>query len=829
MLHNYLIIAWRNLWNNKVFSLINIIGLAVAMASCLLIYLYISFERSYDSFHENGKNIYRLIGTRIIDGVQDGPQSTLSPSYGILLQSNFPEIEDYTRLYPEAAAEFSIQSDHLAKQSSPEEKVFYADPAFLDMFSFPLLVGDANTALDEPNNIIITESLAKKYFGWESSINQPNKILDQIMSFDKFNYKITGVVKDIPNNSHIKFNALISMETLKSWWSDFDEGGAWQESVIYYRLNPNADIKILTDNIRELFEKKSYATFTFYLQPISEIHLRSAGYKGEWEVRGNIQIIRFLMIICLFILAIAWTNYINLTTARSMKRAKEVGIKKIVGAGKKQLIEQFLLESTIINLVAILLAITLVQVLLPYFEKLVGEDLQVNLVNSDFLIIIPVFLVLGVIVSGLYPALLLSSFKSISMLTGVKIRWTNKAGLRKALVVVQYMITFSLILGTFTVYKQLSHMRNSALGFNMQQMLIVRAPKFNNSDIGAAKFNVFKNNLRPQKGITGVTASNDIPGGKNLGGALRFTSILNNEEIITFFPVVSVDPDFFETYEIKLKYGRMFSNIIGKDQQSIIIMEQTARNLGFVHPEDALHAKIYTTKQNRKMNDKTPLKTINPTVLGIVDDYNHNSLKAQLQPLIFQKVNSIKTHRPFLYYSIRLEIPEGGYDQLSELISLVKKNYREVFKESSFSYFFLDDYFNSQYRSEQKFGIIFGIFSILAIVIACLGMFGLSLFTLHQRTKEIGIRKAHGASITGILVLLSKEFIKLIIISILVAIPITFVPLRGWLQTFAYRIDLSWWLFAIPAIVITVIALLTISYQSIKAALANPVKSLRYE
>ncbi|MCK5208421.1 MAG: FtsX-like permease family protein [Cyclobacteriaceae bacterium] len=258
------------------------------------------------------------------------------------------------------------------------------------------------------------------------------------------------------------------------------------------------------------------------------------------------------MIICLFILAIAWTNYINLTTARSMKRAKEVGIKKIVGAGKKQLIEQFLLESTIINLVAILLAITLVQVLLPYFEKLVGEDLQVNLVNSDFLIIIPGFLVLGVVVSGLYPALLLSSFKSISMLTGVKIRWSNKAGLRKALVVVQYMITFSLILGTFTVYKQLSHMRNSALGFNMQQMLIVRAPKFNNSDIGAAKFNVFKNNLRSQKRITGVTASNDIPGGKNLGGALRFTSILNNEEIITFFPVVSVDPDFFETYEIKL-------------------------------------------------------------------------------------------------------------------------------------------------------------------------------------------------------------------------------------------------------------------------------------
>jgi len=829
MLRNYLIIAWRNLWNNKVFSSINIVGLSVAMAASLLIYLYISFELSYDDFHENGKNIYRLVGTRIIDGIQDGPQPTLSPSYGHLLESNFPEIESYARLYPEAEADFSIQSDHLVTQSSPEEKVYYADPAFLDMFSFNLLAGDAKTALDEPYTLIITESLAKKYFGWDASTNQPNQILDQFIWSADYRFKITGVVKDIPDNSHIKFNALISMESLKSWWSDFDDDGAWEELVTYYRVDPNADIKILTDKIRKLFEHQSYTTYSFYLQPIREIHLHSVGYKREWEVRGNILIIRFLLIICLFILTIAWTNYINLTTARSMKRAKEVGIKKIVGAGKKHLIDQFLLESTIINLIALLLAITLVQVLLPYFEQLVREDLQLNLVKKDLLIIIPGFLALGVLVSGFYPALLLSSFKPISMLTGLNIRWSSKVNLRKALVVVQYTITCSLIMGTITVYKQMSYVQNSNIGFDLQQMLIVKAPKFNDSDIGAAKFKVFKNRLWTQKGIAGVTASNDIPGGTNLGGGLSFSSVFKNEKIYYYFPVLSVDPDFFETYKIKLKVGRTFSDVGGKDQQAIILMEQTAKDMGFINPEDVLNAQVYTRKQNRKMNDTTRQKLINPTVIGIVEDYNHNSLKEPLQPLIFQKVNSIKTHRPFLYYSIRLEIPESDYDQISNAISLVKKYYQEVFAESTFNYFFLDDFFNSQYKSDQKFGSIIGHFSILAILIACLGMFGLSLFTLQQRTKEIGIRKTHGASVLAILVLLSKGLIKLVLISIMVAIGVTFIPLSSWLQSFAYRIELSWWLFTIPAIAIVGIAVFTISFQTIKAALANPVEALRYE
>ncbi|MCK5278941.1 MAG: ABC transporter permease, partial [Cyclobacteriaceae bacterium] len=348
--------------------------------------------------------------------------STLGSGYGPFLNSNLPEIEEFARLQIEDDTEFDFQYGPLENQSSREDKVFYADPSFLDMFSFPLLVGDATTALDEPNSIVITESLAKKYLGWNPQNDQPNDILDQSIIYKTNFFKITGVAKDIPSNSHIKFNALISVETIKtSWWRGFDNEEGMGECILYYLLNPNTDVTALTEKIVGLFEKR-YAesmkklniTFSFQLQPIREIHLSSGDFKGEMEVRGDIRIVRFLIIICLFILAIAWTNYINLTTTRSMKRAKEVGIKKIVGAGKKQLIEQFLVESTMVNLIALLLAITMAQVLLPYFEQLIGKDLQVGLFNRELLIIIFGFLVLGVFVSGLYPALLLSSFKSFS-------------------------------------------------------------------------------------------------------------------------------------------------------------------------------------------------------------------------------------------------------------------------------------------------------------------------------------------------------------------------------------------------------------------------------
>lgn len=838
MLRNYFIIAWRNLWNNKVFSLINIVGLAVAMAACLLIYVYISFEKSYDNFHEDGDNIYRLVGSSTYDGDKKPTETYLSPFLGWFLQSNFSEIEGFARLQYEEMAEFSIQSESNEIRTFREEKVFYADPSTLDLFSFPLLAGDPKTALNEPNCIVLTESLANKFFGWDGNNHQPSEILDKTIKFHNTKiFRVTGIMQDIPSNSHLHFSALLSMESVKSWSKKYDEKEGWGWNLLYYRLVPNTNPTELSTKIQELLElryseamEKYKMTFNLQLQPISKIHLHSVGFADTIEVRGNNQIVRFLIIICLFILAIAWTNYINLTTARSMKRAKEVGIKKIVGAEKKQLIEQFLVESIIVNMFALLLAITLAQVSLPYFEQLVGKDLQLELLSSTYLIIIPTFLFLGVIVSGLYPALLLSSVKSISMLSGIKKCGSNRAGLRKALVVMQYMITFSLILGTFTVYMQLSHMRNNALGFNMEQMLIVKASMAGHHKENSVKFRVLKNKIQFHKGIVGVTASGTIPGAgmKGREGSSFFWRNINNEEEKKLFSYYSIDPDFFETYGIKLKYGRAFSNTINNDMESIIIMEQVARDMGFNDPKDALESNLYTTN-SQGSSDKSKPRIINPRIIGIVQDFNNHSLKTKLQPTIFKKVYAVKKKSPYMFYSIRLAIPDGGYDQLSNLIALVKKNYHDVFPESAFEYFFLDDFFNQQYLSDQKFGSIIGHFSILAILIACLGMFGLSLFTLQQRTKEIGIRKVHGASISVILILLSKDFIKLIIVSILVAIPITFVPLRGWLQTFAYRIDLSWWLFAIPALVITVIALLTISYQSLKAALANPVKALRYE
>ena len=522
MLRNYLIIAWRNLWYNKIFSFINIFGLAVAMAASLLIYLYISFELSYDNFHENDKNIYRLVGTRTIEGEQKPTETYLSPFLGWFLQSQFTEIESFARIQYEEQAEFSIQSGSNDLQSYREEKVFYVDQSILDIFSFPLLAGNPKTALLEINSLVITESLAKKYFGYDHNADQYQDVLGRtILHNGKRNYKITGVVKDNPTNSHFQFDALISMESVKNWFQDYDDDESWGWNLLYLRLAPKTNPNELSAKIQKMLEqryhesmKKWNVTFNVQLQPLDDIHLHSVAFAENTEVRGDIRMVRFMMIICIFILAIAWTNYINITTARSMNRMKEVGIKIIVGAKRRQLIEQFIMESALINLIAFIFAATLIQVSLPFFEQLIGKDLEVDILNKADVLIITGFFIMGIIVSGFYPALLLSSFKSMSLIRGNKIQRTNKSDSRKILVAMQYMITFSLVLSTFSIYMQLSHMRNRNLGFEMEQILIVRASTFGPSDLSNAKFRVFKDRLLSHRGISNVTASNNIPGGE---------------------------------------------------------------------------------------------------------------------------------------------------------------------------------------------------------------------------------------------------------------------------------------------------------------------------
>jgi putative ABC transport system permease protein len=803
MIRNYFKAAIRNILKNKVFSFINVLGLAIGMAACLLIAQYVVHEVGYDQFFADKERIFRIQLDRYDRGEISTRWAAGCVGIGPALKANFPEVEDMVRM--EVMKGTVANGDKFFR----EDKFYLASEHFFKMFSLRLLKGVDSIVLKEPYKIVLSETIAKKYFGDEDPIG---KILKINGSAD---YEVTGVFEDIPGNSHMRLDALVSFNTYLKWVRNADDLNTWQWDgfMTYIKLDKNSDWKAFEAKLPAFVQKqkaeelKKYnADMVFHLEPITTIHLYSPNLMWDYGPNGNGKAVYFLGIIAIFILVIAWINYINLATARSMERAREVGVRKVMGSFRIQIIRQFLFESFLVKSIALLIAIVLVWTLLPYFSELAGQPLKLTLFsNPKYLVYgIGVF-VAGILLAGLYPAFVMSGFKPVVVLKGRLQSSAKGAFVRKGLVVFQFVASVALIVGTFTVYTQLRYMRTQDLGFNVEQTLVLNGPNVRDSTYDN-RFAGFQNDLLSYPEIQHVTCSSSVPGrqpGWNAGGIRR---IHETSEQSKQYRIIAADYDFVPTFDLKMMAGRNFSKEIPTDRKAVIFNESAVKFMGFKNFDEALDEQIYFWGDTFK-------------IVGVMKDYRQESLKKNFEPLIFRCIPDASE-----FYSLKIKSKN-----IAETIALAEQKFKEHFPGNPFQFFFLDDYYNQQYQADQQFGKVFGVFAALAILIACLGLFGLSSYTVVQRTKEIGVRKVLGATVSQVVNLLFKDFAILIAAAILFAIPASWWIMTQWLSEFANRIDLSWWIFAIPSLIVMCIAWLTISLHTYRAASANPVDSLRYE
>jgi putative ABC transport system permease protein len=801
MYKNYFKIAFRNLWKNKIFSAINILGLAIGLACCILMFLFILNDLSFDKFNVHANNIFRV--TSIADGPDGKSNLAVTPSlWAPLMKKDYPEIKNYVRLLKDEKSLVG-QPD---KEHYYDNDLLFCDSTFFDVFSYKLLEGDVKHALDAPNSIILTRKAALKYFGNDNPIN---KQLDVTTSFGKtFTLKVTGIADEPPENGHFKFDALVSLKTIG------DISNFWSFHMFHtYVLLGDKSSKIALENKLKIFSKKyinnnpnADGKQEIHLQPLTDIHLHSQ-MVGEIGTNGDITYVYVFSGVALFVLLIAGFNFINLSTVRSLQRAKEVGLRKVIGAERKQLIKQFLGESILVSFVALILSLLIIVLALPLFNKLSERTLTFNFINDFRIILLLIMLILFVgIASGIYPALILSSFQPVDVLKGKFQRGLKGSLLRKALVSFQFVISIALIASTILVYNQLQFIKTKQLGFNKDHVLVITLPKSNDPQ----KLESFKNSLLNSNGIKSVAASSSIPGTKIPVNLVHSENADLNKN--SSMQMLFVDIDFIKTMQMKIVSGRDFSKNFTTDKdEGFILNEAAIKQSGWQTPEQAI-GKTY----NWVLPDKILKSGI---IIGVVADFNITPLRSAVQPLVMH----IMPQR-YQYLYIR-------YNQLSatNAINTVKNKLNEFYSVQPFEYNFLDDTINSMYASETKLGNIFQYFSFIAIFIACLGILGLSVYSIQQRTNEIGIRKILGASIISITKELSSDFLKPVFIAAIIATPISWWVMNKWLDGFAYRINISWWIFIAAGFLALLIALLTVIFQTIKAAVANPVKSLRTE
>ncbi|MEK6481243.1 ABC transporter permease [Catalinimonas sp. 4WD22] len=803
MIRNYIKIAYRNLLKNKVFSLINISGLSIGMAACILILQYVSYELSYDDFHTRAEDIYRVTLDIHKNEGQQTRIARVSPAVGSAFQAEFPEVENYTRMIilgPDAVLTYE-------NKYKGEAGVYLADSAFFDVFSYPLIRGNPKTALNEPFSIVITESTARSLFQDENPLGKDVVLNAANLDETSFPFKVTGIIEDFPENTHLQPAVLISYPTLFEFVGhQFDESWTWNETYTYVRLNGHADPKMLQARFSEVVQRfnqaymeEQHMDWHYRLQPITDIHLHS-DLQHESSVNGNAFYVYFLAVVGLMILLIAYINFVNLVTVKALNRAKEVGIRKVSGAYRGQLIAQFFLESLMVNLIAGILCITLLQITAPYFAQLFDVKLAFMHESQTILWISFALLLLFLILSsGFYPAFVLSRYKPAKVLKGNMSRDRSGGTLRKTLVTGQFAITMVLIALTLAATVQIRFMQQQSLGFSPEQIVVIKGAKSYDYGFGD-NFAAFENKVTSLASVRSVSGSIVVPGHEiyNYNDHI----LLNGKETAGVFSLNYVDKNYFAHYGIPLLSGRMFTE---EAQPKWIINESAMRLFGFDKPEEALSQIIDRNGQQGE-------------IIGVVKDFHHQSLKKAISPTLFY------CSRQHNYYSVKVE---SG--QIAETLKQIKASYKELFPGSPYDYFFLDEFFNRQYKAEQQFNIFFRIFSGLAIFIACLGLFGLSTFMATQRTKEIGIRKVLGASVSNILTLLSRDFIKLIIIASILAIPLAYWVIQKWLENYAFHFELSWWLLLAPVLVLIIITLFTVSFHTIKAAFTDPAKSLRYE
>lgn len=803
MFKNYSKIAWRHILKEKFYSFINISGLGVGMACCMLIALYVQYEMSFDQYNENLESTYRVLQSdkSIKNGRDSEPtieeyQVWGCAPVGPALMVDFPEIDHVFQFTSPNNWLFAYED-----KSFREDNIVFGDSTAFDVFSWKVLAGNPSTALDKPNTIVLTEKLATKYFGSEDPIGK-TIIADQNRLFE-----VTAVIEDVPSNSHFTFDGLISMITFRQLRPEIFDSWGYVDFYTYFILNEAANIETMTERIPE-FEKKYTGDWEDYrfdivFEPMTDAYLNSKAGRQPGEV-GSLTNLYIFSLIGLFILVIACINFINLSTARSMERAKEVGIRKVVGARKQALVYQFLSEFFLLSLFAGVLAIGLVVLFTPVLQEITGKPLNyTSLFTLEYVGAFILTLSLIGLLSGSYPAFMLSSFRPVEVLKGKFKSSASGNALRKGLVTFQFMLTIILLVGTAAVYLQLNYLQNQDLGFSQEQMLIV---EFGYDGEVQNKIESIKESFRSNSAVLSAAASRAVPGDflPNAG-----THIENAEGIMTYNGpgIYEIDTDFIQDYKIEMAAGRPFSYEYASDSvDALIINESAAKLWGYANPEDVVGKRFEQWGKEGK-------------VIGVVKDFNYQSLHNKVEPLSlrFEPQSMSK-------FSVRIQS-----ENYQRTISQLEDQWKAIIPHYPFSYRFLDDSFNKQYQSDKQFGDLFSGFSLLAIFIACLGLFGLTTYTTTQRTKEIGIRKVLGASVSTIVVLLSKDFSKLLLLAFIVAIPASWYAIQVWLDKFAYKIDLGAGIYIAAAITVAILALATMSWQSIKVALQNPVNSLKNE
>lgn len=801
MFRNFFKTALRNLWKNKIFSIINILGLSAGLACCLLIFLFIQYELSYDKFNKHANRIYRL--TSIMPSA-DGNVTELAVTpapWAPLMRQDYPEIKEYVRLLKDE----KVLIGQPGEQHFYETEMLYADSTFFKVFSVNLKKGDIAHALEKPNSIILTYETAKKYFGNENPIG---KTLE-LNSFGRsFNVEVTAIAEEIPSASHFSFNSIVSMQTL----GDLSNMWSFHMFQSYLLLNNSSVSGTLEKKFPSFVNKyiinnpNADGKNEIHLQKLTDIHLYSH-LTGEIGANSSVTYIYVFAGVALFILLIACFNFTNLTTAQSLTRAKEVGLRKVVGADKKQLLAQFLTETVLFALISLMIAIAVAFLVLPLFNQLSGRTLTLDFTNNYSLLILLLVLVIGVgLLAGFYPAVVLSTFKPAEIFKGKLIKNHKNVSLKKVLVTLQFAVSISLIASTIFVSKQLNFLKNKNVGFDKENVMLITLPR----DADSMRLVYFKNALLAEHQIKSVAASSTIPNEKvpvnqvNDGSA-DLSKALSMQMLFT-------DLDFVSTMKMEIMAGRDFSKDMPTDKsQGFIINEEAVKKFGWRSPVNAIGKPIQWVLPNVVLKQGK--------VIGVVKNFSMTPLRTAVQPLV---MHYFPQRCQYLYISF-------NQNNAKAAMASIRKQFNQFYAKQSFEYSFLDETLNNLYNSEQKLASIFSYFSILAILIACMGVLGLSLHSIQQRIKEIGIRKVLGASVFSITAELLREFVMPVVIGASIAVPGTWYTINKWLQNFAYHINVSWLVFLITTLIVLVLAMATMSIQSVKAALVNPIKSLRTE
>lgn len=810
MIMNYVKMAIRVLQKHPTNSLINILGLAVGMGVCLMIYQYIHFESSFDQFHPNVENTYRMAMDYSKNGEDLGASVYTSYALGVSAKQDIPEIETYVRLHPLYGSTILTNPDN--NEPYKEQDLLFVDPSFFEVFDFPLQAGNQSVALSANKNIVISEKMAVKYFGTSDPMG---KALRMDGGWSSGNFTVTGILAPMPSNSHLQFDFLLPINVLLQEHEQYKDtdGWGWNNFITYVTFGQSVDLEEQSAKVNQVMYKydvelkESTTKVNAGFQPVTDVHLKS-DYSGDpSKNNGNIRDVQIFSMIAIIILIIAWVNYINLSTARAMYRAKEVGVRKSIGAFRGQLISQFMVESCLVNCLAAGLAIGIAYLLMPVLNDIIGKSLEMSLLSqpSFWLMFVGVTLI-GSLLAGLYPAFILSAFKPASMLGSIKKVGQGGSKLRKGLIVFQFLTSIILISATYLVYNQISYMKNQELGIDMQKILVLNGPAVNiDRETVRETMNTFKNKAGTHHSILKVTGSGSIPG-KGYNWRTGIWKFGLSEDESQSGNIVFADDHFTSTYEFEFLAGRSFDRNRASEENGFVINEKAVSVLGLGSPEEAIREQIVIGGWD----------TVR--VIGVIKDFHWNSLKDEHAPYLFAQNGSTR------YISFKVDL-----SNIPETIAHIENTYNEVFPNNPFNYFFLDDEFNNQYQADLQFGNLFTSFSILAIFISCLGLFGLVAFSANSRIKEIGIRKALGAEVGSLMFLLSKEYLVLLLIANVLAIPVIAYWGQSWLDDYAYKVGLSIELFVLPGLVLVVISLVTVSYKTFMAARSNPVIALKVE